>query len=69
MRYSTIVVYVREGNVVTPVRVSKFYGETCTRRLDWPELYGNHTSWVAEQVAATVARRKSQVMSESRRAA
>lgn len=50
MRYSTIVIYVREGDTVMPVRVSKFYGETRVRRVDWAELYGNHTSWVNQQV-------------------
>lgn len=50
MRYSVIVVYERDGDVVTPVRVSRGHGYETRTPLEWPELYGNHTSWLADQI-------------------
>ena len=61
MRYSQIVVYERVGDTVTPYRVSMAYGmpsalcktvnlASSCKKLDWAELYGNHTSWVHDQV-------------------
>jgi hypothetical protein len=52
MYYYSIVVYRRQGDKATPVRLSysSAYGYTGERILSWEELYGNHTSWVAEDI-------------------
>lgn len=50
MRYTEIVIYVRKGDKVTPVRVTRAHGFKTFRELDMAELFGNHTSWVADQI-------------------
>lgn len=64
MLYTTIVVYKREGDKVVPYRLSQFHGYVPPgrgmhiRKLDWAEIYGNHTSWVADQIAQSQSYRK-----------
>ena len=66
MGYSTIVCYVREGDKLVPYRFSQFmsyhnvlgkmHPDSSVRKLEWAEIFGNHTTWVNEQVKQHNAR-------------
>lgn len=67
MYYSQIIKYQRYGDKVVPIRVSRAngFGGKCIldptpayacKTISWAELFGNHTSWIA----ADVARREEQ---------
>jgi hypothetical protein len=57
VRYTEIIVYRRNGNRLDAYRVSTSiaHGQHTVKAVEWPELFGNHTSWVAEQVNARIA--------------
>ena len=61
MGYTTIICYVREGNKLIPYRFSQFASsrspaDNHVRKLEWAEIFGNHTSWVNERVKESEAR-------------
>lgn len=56
MGYTTVICYAREGDKLIPYRCSQFRDDTHVRKLEWAEIFGNHTSWVNERVKESEAR-------------